>query len=533
MTLVLSVVLYVGDVGFYSDDWSFLGILHTSSDQSLLGLCRALFSGNLRMRPVQVVYLASLYKVFGLHPLGYHLTNLVVTAALAILFYLTLRELKQSRIIALSLPTVFILLPHYSTDRFWIAAFQTNLSVALYLFSLFSDLRAMRAQTNRVWVWKLLAILSLIGSTMAYEVTLPLFLLNIALLWRGSHKESSLQSSTRKAEALRLWGGNLLALLLVVVFKAVTTDRAGIQTDSITHLSYILKEAFRINYVAYGVALPHVTWKVLRSYQNRNSLLLGVLLGTLIFVYLYQAIRTARGLWPTRGYWVKMIALSLVVFVLGYAVFFTTSQIQFHKTGIANRVAIAGALGVAMSMVGFSGLFSTLFSRPRLRSLFFSLCVAILGTSCFWIINSIALFWGAADRDEQTVLTDIYRHVPALPPGSTLLLDGVCPYDGPVPVFESSWDLAGALKIHYNESTIRADVTKPRLEVREDGIHIPIYGFQEFYPYGETLLIYHYGKKTVYPITSFEEARHYFQVISPTRNSECPPGEEGYGVAIF
>ena len=42
---------------------------------------------------------------------------------------------------------------------------------------------------------------------------------------------------------------------------------------------------------------------------------------------------------------------------------------------------------------------------------------------------------------EQRVLASTQQRFPAMPPNSTLLLDGVCPYAGPAVVFEANWDL--------------------------------------------------------------------------------------------
>ena len=94
------------------------------------------------MRPVQFLYLAALYKAFGTDPLGYHVVNTLVLAAGAVLFYLVLRRLGLSRVLALAVPLVYALLPHYSTNKLWMAAFQIGLSMTLYFLSLYADLRA-------------------------------------------------------------------------------------------------------------------------------------------------------------------------------------------------------------------------------------------------------------------------------------------------------------------------------------------------------------------------------------------------------
>jgi len=115
--VALSLALYVGGLGFYSDDWAFLGILHRSPDQSLPGLVDALYSGDtvVRQRPVQVVYLSTLYKAVGLHPLAYHLVNSAALLAAVLLLYALLRELGQPRALAFAVAALYATLPNFST----------------------------------------------------------------------------------------------------------------------------------------------------------------------------------------------------------------------------------------------------------------------------------------------------------------------------------------------------------------------------------------------------------------------------------
>jgi hypothetical protein len=100
LVALLSLILYVRDLGFYSDDWDFLGRMGLSPDQSLTGLFRAFYvpDEGVWMRPVQGLYLISLYWLFGLHPLGYHLVNAAMLVAVGIVFHLVLCALKQPRL---------------------------------------------------------------------------------------------------------------------------------------------------------------------------------------------------------------------------------------------------------------------------------------------------------------------------------------------------------------------------------------------------------------------------------------------------
>ena len=157
--------------------------------------------------------------------------------------------------------------------------------------------------------------------------------------------------------------------------------------------------------------------------------------------------------------------------------------------------------------------------------------IAAIGGSGFLIVNVIAQFWQEAYGREQRVLAAIQRRFPTLPPHSTLLLDGVCPYAGPAVVFESNWDLKGALHTYYRDPTLKADVVTPRLSVTDAGIVTIIYGQPTTYPYDPGLFVYHAGTGEVWPLPDVASARAYF--ASVPSSGRCPAAVEGVGVPLF
>jgi hypothetical protein len=173
-------------------------------------------------------------------------------------------------------------------------------------------------------------------------------------------------------------------------------------------------------------------------------------------------------------------------------------------------------------------------SRERLRDAVFAGGVAIAAGTGVLIIGTIGAFWEEAYRQEQRVLHDIRLAFPDLPPETTLILDGVCPYSGPAIVFDAGWDLAGALRIVYGDYTIRADVVTPNLTVEETGLKSSLYGglLVNEYPY-RRMLLYHAGLQRHFALDDADAARRYFQAYNPTRDGNCPPGREGHGVRIF
>src|SRR3989304_4822686 len=75
IVVLLSLCLYVGGLGFYSDDWSYLGYFSMSEDQSLYGLSRsATPSGTNAWRKTPGEFQLPRRRC-GKGVLGYHLVN--------------------------------------------------------------------------------------------------------------------------------------------------------------------------------------------------------------------------------------------------------------------------------------------------------------------------------------------------------------------------------------------------------------------------------------------------------------------------
>jgi hypothetical protein len=551
---------YITGLGFYSDDWGVLAVFSSLTDHFF----GTLFSSHghhhfALFRPGHMLYMALLYKVFGFQPLGYHVVNTAVLAMGSILFYLTLRELGQDRLIALSVGLVFSLLPHFSTTRFWYAASQSNLSLAFYFLSLYSDLRMLKANYSRRWLWKGIGWVSLLGSVLCYETVLPLFLLNPVLVWhRRSQREVASpmdqgQSSTGLPVApltsmrlALLLASNLLLLAPPVILK--TYSNRVPRHFNLAHyfLSFfrLVKDAFVVSYGVYGIKLPQVLWKIEHEYPDALVALLGLILGMVVFLFLRQ--RVVWGNAEERPAQVSagstllkpkamlfMIGFGMAVFALGYAIPSAFGLRQTSPTGMINRINGAAAIGVALSFVGFVGLFSSCFRKQEVQRNLFCGLIALLFASNIIVNATIASFWVRAYKREQTILQAIYRSFPQLRPGSIVLLDGVCPYDGPATVFESYYDLWGALASHYHDLSLRADVLTSELRVGTAGISTFLYNRWRDYPYGENVFVYRFDHGMVYPIPNAEAAHHYFKIIRSSWDNYCPPGTPGMGSQIF
>ena len=527
LVVLVSLVFYLPRLGFYSDDWVFISLLHLSDDQSLMGLYQALYDGDIviRQRPVQMVYLALFYWLFGLDPIYYHLANAVALMTSGILLYLVIREFGQNRFIAVSISLVYLLLPHYSTDRFWVAAHQATFSIAFYLLSLYADLKALQVYPRPWMRWKLLSLGGLVFSGLSYEVALPLLILNPLLVWYGS-----LQTYRTGGDRQSVWikfrslvTANYLALILVIAFKALITVRTNVETDLVAHLLYLISGAARVNFVTYGIGLPYIVGWILFHQPDWTLVGVGGILGLFIFRYLYRMSGQLGNEFSEKKKWWILSLFGLGVFGSGYAIFAFNADLWFTSTSLGNRIAIAAAIGVAIVFIGFTGWLSSFSPRRWARGVL-CLFVSLLASSGFLIINTLAAFWITAYQGQQRILNEMQENIAVLPSESTLILDGVCLEHGGAYLFTGKRDLASSLWMAYGDKSVNATILSSSPQVGEEGLSILTYKSEDFYPYAEDLLIYNVSEKKLYSLSNVDMAMQYFEQSGFVPEQQCPPG---------
>lgn len=540
---LVAAVFVVPELGFYSDDWVLVATFHLSPDQSLFGLYSA-STHHFLSRPVQGLYSILLYKAFGLNPFGYHVVNSIVLAGTAALFRHVLARLGASRLAALGAGLVFACASAFSTDRFWFAVFAAPLSVLLYLVSLGLDLAATSARGSRFARLRLASLATLAVGLQAYELALPLaFFSPLVGRWLAAREG-------RPAWTWGQWAAWVVptAVLLVGLgfYKAETSGRLGALAKEPQRIEKILSTlattdaedgdyglniptAFSVNFGDHVLRLPAHAW-ALRHRVPGPALPVAVLVLALAAAgYLRSVAR--REAWAA-GPWAVLAAAGVVVFGLGYAIFLTNSAIQITPTGVGNRTAVAAGLGAAMVVAGGLGWLVSVLPLGGWRAGVFSAVLAgHLACAAFTTV-ALGSYWGEAYPREQAVVADIQAHLPTPAPGTTIFLGGVCPYVGPAVVFESSWDLAFALRIAYRDRTVSADVVSPSFTPTATHIVTSLYGEDYDWPYGPTTLLYDFRSKRSFPLLDHATT---IEALRATRlpSRDCPDSQEGMGVRVF
>jgi hypothetical protein len=530
---VAPIVIHLPRLGFYSDDWPFLARMSLARDQSFVGLLRELLVLDNAVRPVQWVCITALYKLFGLHPLGYHIANTTLIALASVLFYLCLRQLREPHLFVLAVPLLYALLPHYSTDRLWIAALQANLSACLFFMSFYADGRAVLS-IAAFWWWNALGVALVLLSGFAYEVFLPLVIMGSGLLAVRQLTRNLDPGHRRTAlwRALVILGTNGFAVVLLLAIKALLASRGQREVTLLAYLGslrQIMLQAFEISYADHVLNIPFTVWQIVNRYATVRELITGGILGVILVGYLNHVGKTTVTVTSMRPSRMLVYAgLGIVVFAAGFSLF----PIRPTMNGINNRAANAASVGVALSLVGaIAWITRQLSADPTWWPRLFAAGIAAIGVSGFLTFTTVAAFWAKSYERQLDVLAGIKERFPTMTPGTSFMLDGVCPYHGPAIVFDTPWDLAGALMLMYGQPDLRADVLHSQVSAQEGGLIVASYGVDEAYPY-DRLLVYHVGLRQAYAIRDAVVAQTYLADIRTTVVNECPPGRHGTGAQI-
>jgi hypothetical protein len=396
-------------------------------------------------------------------------------------------------------------------------------TVALFLLSVYAMLRGLRSDAPPAWT--VLAVVSLGAALLGVEIVLPLAVAVSPALWAHSRHWMRLgpSSAGRAGRLVFFVAGPEIVTALVVLYKASAAEDTIV--PSATYLAWVALGALMVNFGTFGLALPHTTAWSLRqlSWVHYG---VGALLVIAVCVYVSTLPKTDSEIRPRRA-WTRQAAVGVAIFVFGVAIFFVAPRVGFWSLGLTNRVWIAASIGVAMVLVAISGWVSSWLTQTHARYAFAAL-TAGLCSSGFVVNSAVSEFWIEAGRREIAALEDVRRALPTMKPATTLMLKGVCPYVGPATVFESSWDLAGALQLLYEDATLRADVTSAHVEIDTRGLRTQLYGKSYFYPYGDRLLLFDRTTGAVVRLTSAEIARMHV-----SSHDNCPDGAPGGGAVLL
>jgi hypothetical protein len=160
--------------------------------------------------------------------------------------------------------------------------------------------------------------------------------------------------------------------------------------------------------------------------------------------------------------WLLVALAGTLVAIGGWGVL-STADLYYSpgQVGIGNRINVVAGVGLALLAVAVIRLSATLAlsAVPRDRrvatAVLTGAVAAAIGGAYLDQLGSDRGDWWRARRLEGEVLNNVHS-LGRPPSGSTVIAQGFPLYNAPgVPVFAASWDLDGALKLLWNDPTIR------------------------------------------------------------------------------
>jgi hypothetical protein len=396
------------------------------------------------------------------------------------------------------------------------------------------------------WIlWFIVGGLALLCSTLAYELTLPLFLLNPYIARLRFYPRRILPVGRLDHRCLWLFLRNVILVGVIIVFKLAADRR---HDEDMSHgimpiVRTIITGAYSLHrsesdfgfnfwqfldkdFLQYGVALPYTALKALAHYAHLEDLLFAVAAGAGASLIMLSTKRADAQLSRTR--WLTFIIGGFMLALAGYGIFLVKRNVQFTLAGVGNRVSMMALPGVAVSLVGLIGLGCTAFPE-RMRRTFLALGIGVL-CACGTLVNSvIASFFVAASGRQEEILTRISDLLPSGSRGDTFLIKGFCPYVGPGVVFEAYWDVTGAMRMRFNDKEMSGNVVGSSLRIDVDGVHVAIYGEDTTYRYAATLKGMDLGNGAVAELGDERAAAEFLE----SEPYKCPVSEPGVGVRIF
>lgn len=499
---------WVRGLGFYSDDWAFLVLMRMSPDQSWLGLYSLLIStDNLPVRPLQVFWLVSTYKLAPGSMLVPHVLNQMVFAAAALVLYEALRSIRRLEGGACWLVLAYVTAPHYVTARLWYANHQAGLSLLLAALVLLQMVRIRNANRAPGLLALSLLVAVTLASNLAYEILTFMLLAMPVFVWTAAG--DSLRSLPRNAAFRRTMFAAFAGFALTVAFK-VQVGSGLMPAHTLKFLKWVVPFVFggatKVIFLTFGLGYPRVLWRLaLGPYVVAKAWIVAaaMLAGLALFVIARPVTKRAEDERETMAVTPRyLLVAGLAAFVLAYLPFLPTAYYGGYPFGIANRENLAGAFAASLLVVALATLLNRRWPMAAI-ALIALWCVAGVFTQVI-----VASTWERAWVRQERVYADLTQAVGVPAPGSVTLLYGLCPYVGAAQVFTSSWGLSDRLMVLSHNRHQQADTIGAGARLRPDGLEVQEYGVRTVYGY-ERMTIYVVPERQAYRIGSYAAAQAF------------------------
>ena len=338
-----------------------------------------------------------------------------------------LRVLGMRPVHAAPIALLVLLFPLADSVRLWASGSAASLAICLYLAGLLLALEALPRRGPWALAMHAGSVLLYAASLMSYEFTLVPVLLSVLLYWRREPGPP----------ALWRWVADVVAMATVL---GLATAQTTLDREP---LSALPERAVEVS----AGALSVLSWSVFPLGDTADLSPARLIGGLIVIVVLGAALaRVRRGQAAELRPWLMLAAAATLVAAAGYVVLIAAADYNPAHRGIANRVNVFAALGIAMLVYALVML-AALQLGERLRRPAAPIAIAL--TALLVVGYAVRLqsdqsSWRDAADAQERVLDDLADTRPP-PPGGGLAAFRVPAFAAPgVPVFHQSWDMTGA-----------------------------------------------------------------------------------------
>lgn len=410
--VVISAAFRFSGLGFHNDDYALLAALGRAQPTGLLHGFAAEFAGIFYTRPLDLLFIPWTYALFGASPLPYHVLARLLDLACAWQFYRWLREEGLEDKVSLLAALFTALYPNHDAARSWPQGLVAQAGLAGTLWGL----RLFRSG------YRALGPLVFFATMLHYEAS-SLLAFSVPLLAWLKERKSTLRHSWPILAAFAI--GSAWQRVLAPMIFAV--DRHPM-SFSPSHVLKVLSTGFECTFAN---RLAHLLSRGAQFAWETFSPVEWALCLVATAAIALSASRLATE--SERPAPLPALPLLFMLFFLGYAPYFFDITYMPTVFSANNRLNLTSALAGALFFAWLSARWRK--GGPALAAI---LAAAFLLTG--WASNAQ---YAEAYQRQKMILDEIEPLLPA--DAKTLLLYGFEERVGAAVVFESSYDLAGAL----------------------------------------------------------------------------------------
>jgi hypothetical protein len=441
--------------GLYTDDWWFTQRFHfldhgVGSIGSMLDVSpfpnfyMDNFSLTDSYRPGQTVQLLTQYLVTGQSGSARLVLAVGLAAIESFLLYLVMRLLGMRPLVAGAAAALLAIGTFVDSTRYWSSVQPEMNAASFYLGGLACALAGLRSAVRaRQIAWHAAAFLLYLAAVFTYEAFVILLPLSgLAYLYVAGRRA-----------ALPRWGVDLVAvgIAALTVGRVANRDRSGDLT--ITHLWHRVEDVVPAALRVFGWPIPGESFVVGP---------LGVVLVIAAGAGVVLALRDGGPLAKASREWLLVGAVALVLALVAMIPLLAAEHaLTPSNEGFGNRLLVTSSIfypllylsSIALIAIGLAALVR----RPRWVVPLAAVGLALLTVG---MVNRELQrqddFSAAMDAQERIV--DRIQHTLPSPKANSVIVSFRHPLvlDGGLVSFATDYDLDGALKLRYGDSTIRA-----------------------------------------------------------------------------